>query len=111
MESVKDLEVAIGERIVQTLKEEMGSLWNDLKADILDKLKDCAKVAGRLAIRSLTGEDVSNLDQHVRAQMANLLAVGYDMAVNHFWAAVKKVFEAIGEILMSFGKGAIKGLI
>lgn len=110
-ETVDDLIKNLSDQVLAELKVQLRDTWDKLKPEVVEGLTDCAKMVAKLSVRRLKGEDVSNLQAHVDAQIANLLVIGQDIAVKNFWIAVYKTLGLAGNAIGAFAAGALKGAI
>lgn len=102
--SLEDLAKDLGGQVLDTVKKSYGEAWDQVKDEVKEVLSEVAKDAGRLAVRKMRGEDVSEEQKHIDAQLLNLKVAGEILAVRTFW-------ESFGEVMGVLGKslGVIAG--
>lgn len=101
----------LSEQVLAELKLQLRDSWEKMKPEVVEGLTDCAKMVAKLAARKLKGEDVSALQTHVEAQIANLVVIGEDLAVKNFWIAVYKTLGIAGNAIGAFAAGALAGAV
>lgn len=109
--SLEDLAKDLGGKVLDQVKDDFGDAWDSVKDEVKDILADVAKDAGRLAVKKLQGEDVSEAEKHINAQLLNLKVAGEILAVRTFWESFGKVMEVIGTGLGAIAKAGIKTLL
>lgn len=112
--SLEDLAKNLGKRVLDKVKDDFGDAWDGVKDEVKDVLADVAKDAGRLAVKTLAGEDTSEEEKHIHAQLLNLKVAGEILAVRTFWTAfgsiIQVVGNSLGSVLGAIAKGALKSL-
>jgi len=108
--SIEDLAKGLGVKVLDQVKEDFGDSWDGVKAEVKDILSEVANDAGRLAVKKMQGEDVSEEEKHIHAQLLNLKVAGEILAVRTFWESFGKVMEAIGGALGTIAKVALSKL-
>lgn len=108
--SLEDLAKDLGKKVLDQVKDDFGSAWDGVKDEVKDILSDVAKDAGRLAVKKIRGEDVSEEEKHINAQLLNLKVAGELLAVRTFWESFGKVMEAIGTGLGALARAALSKL-
>ena len=108
--SLEDLAKDLGDKILGQVKSDFGSAWDGVKAEVKDVLQDVSKDAGRLAVKRLQGDDTSEEEKHIHAQLLNLKVAGEILAVRTFWEAFGKVMETIGSALGTIAGAALSKL-
>ena len=106
--SLEDLAKDLGSKIMTQVKEDFGSAWDGVKDEVKGVLADVAKDAGRLAVKKMQGDDVSEEEKHIHAQLLNLRVAGEVLAVRTFWESFGKVMGVIGSALGAIAKAALK---
>lgn len=109
--SLEDLAKDLGKKVLNQVKDDFGDAWDGVKDEVKDILADVTKDAGRLAVKKLRGEDVSEDEKHIHAQLLNLKVAGEVLAVRTFWESFGKVMEVIGTGLGTIAKAGIKALL
>lgn len=108
--SLEDLAKFLGGKVLDQVKDDFGDAWNGVKDEVKDVLAAVAKDAGRLAVKKMTGEDVSEDEKHIHAQLLNLKVAGEILAVRTFWESFGKVMVVIGGALGTIAKAALSKL-
>ncbi len=108
--SLEDLAKDLGAKVLDQVKEDFGSAWDGVKAEVKDILADVAKDAGRLAVQKMGGADVSEEEKHIHAQLLNLKVAGEVLAVRTFWESFGKVMGVVGASLGMIAKAGLKTL-
>jgi len=108
--SLEDLAKGLGSKVLDQVKDDYGSAWDGVKDVVKDTLAAVAKDAGRLAVKKMQGEDVSEEEKHIHAQLLNLKVAGEILAVRTFWESFEKVMGVIGTGLGAIARAAIKSL-
>lgn len=108
--SLEDLAQDLGKKVLDQVKDDFGDAWDDVKDEVKDVLQDVAKDAGRLAVRRMKGDDTSEEEKHIHAQLLNLKVAGEILAVRTFWQSFGKVMVMIGNGLGALAKAALSKL-
>jgi hypothetical protein len=108
--NLEDLAQGLGTKVLDQVKEDFGSAWDGVKDIVKDTLSDVARDAGRLAVKKMQGEDVSEEEKHIHAQLLNLKVAGEIIAVRTFWESFGKVMGVIGTGLGAIAKAGLKAL-
>jgi len=108
--SLEDLAKDLGTKVLNQVKDDFGSAWDNVKDEVKDVLSEVAQDAGRLAVKKMKGEDVSEEEKHIHAQLLNLKVAGELLAVRTFWESFGKVMAAIGSGLGALAKAALSKL-
>lgn len=108
--SLEDLAKGLSGKVLDQVKEDFGSAWDGVKAEVKDILVEVSEDAGRLAVRKLQGEDVSEEEKHIHAQLLNLKVAGEIVAVRTFWESFGKVMGVLGTALGTIAKAGLKAL-
>lgn len=108
--SLEDLAKDLGKKVLDQVKDDFGDAWDGVKDEVKDVLADVAKDAGRLAVKKMKGDDVSEEEKHIHAQLLNLKVAGEILAVRTFWESFGKVMETIGSALGTIAKAALSKL-
>jgi len=82
---------AIGMRILGELKTAAKDSWDKWSPAVKQLAEDCAMDAGRLAVESLAGKDVSAAMVQINAQLANLKFSSKKAASDALWEIAGKV--------------------
>lgn len=109
--SLEDLAKDLGNRIVSSVKTTYGKNWDTVKDEIKTVLSAVAVDAGRLAVRKIKGEDISQEQKHIDAQLASLKAAGEVLAARTFWQSFDRVMAVIGTSLGTIAKAGLKALL
>jgi len=108
--SLEDLAKSLGGKVLDQVKSDFGDAWDGVKDEVKDVLADVAKDAGRLAVKNMGGQDTSEEEKHIHAQLLNLKVAGEILAVRTFWESFGNVMGVIGSALGAIAKGALKSL-
>jgi len=106
--SLEDLAKDLGKQIFAAAKESYGNAWDSVRDDVKDLLAEVAKDAGVLAIKRMRGQDISEEQKHIEAQLLNLKVAGEILAVRAFWEGFEKTMTIIGTALGTLAKAALK---
>jgi hypothetical protein len=109
--SLEDLAKNLGSKVIEQVKNDFGDAWDDVKGDVKDILSDVAKDAGRLAVKRMQGDDTSEEEKHIHAQLLNLKVAGEIIAARTFWESFDKVMGIIGTSLGTIAGAALKSLL
>jgi len=105
------LQKELEDKILNQVKADLDSTWDQLQPQVVDGLKDCAKMFSKLTIRKLKNEDVGNLEDHIKAQVASLKVMGMSIVAENFSKSVKKVLETSAEIFAVFIAKLVKSVL
>lgn len=108
--SLEDMAKDLGQQVLDQVKDDFGDSWDGVKDEVKAVLADVSKDAGRLAVKRMKGEDVSEEEKHIHAQLLNLKVAGEILAVRTFWESFKKVMETIGSALGTIASAALSKL-
>ncbi len=108
--SLEDMAVSLGKKVLDQVKEDFGSEWDGVKDEVKDVLKLVSKDAGRLAVKKINGEDVSQEEKHINAQLLNLKSAGEVLAARTFWESFGKVMGIIGSALGTIAAAGLKAI-
>lgn len=108
--SLEDLAKELGGKVLDQVKDDFGDAWDGVKDEVKDVLDEVSKDAGRLAVKEMRGEDVSEEKKHIHAQLLNLKVAGEILAVRTFWESFGKVMSVIGTSLGTIAKVALSKL-
>jgi len=108
--NLEDLAKGLGSKVLAQVKDDFGSAWDGVKDEVKEVLEEVSKDAGRLAVKKLQGEDVSEEEKHIHAQLLNLKVAGEVLAVRTFWESFGKVMGVIGTALGAIAKAGLKAL-
>ena len=108
--TLEDLAKDLGGKVLDQVKDDFGDAWDEVKDEVKAVLADVTKDAGRLAVRKLKGEDVSEEEKHINAQIINLKVAGEIKAARTFWESFGKVMEVIGTGLGVIAKAGLKAI-
>ena len=108
--SLEDLAKDLGEKVLDQVKKDLGDAWDGVKDEVKDILADVTKDAGRIAVKKMSGEDTTEDEKDIHAQLLNLKVAGEILAVRTFWDAVGKVMAVIGTGLGTIAKSGLKAL-
>lgn len=100
--TLSQVETDLGNKILESLKTQLNATWGTLQVEVVKELELCAKTAAKLALRAIQGEDVSTLQLHLKAQVANLLVVAEGNIISSFWTSVHSVVGLAGKVLSDF---------
>lgn len=106
--TLEDLAKELGSKIMDQFKADIGKGWDALRAEIQDVLTETAKDAGRLAVRRIRGEDTTEQEKQIQAQIENLTVAGELLAAKTFCNSVNNVLSAVGSALGTLARAAIK---
>lgn len=109
--SLEDLAKDLGGKVLDQVKDDFGDAWDGVKDEVKDILTEVTKDAGRLAVKKMQGEDVSEEEKHIHAQLLNLKVAGEILAVRTFWESFGKVMEVIGTGLGTIAKAGLKAIL
>ena len=108
--SLEDLAKDLGGKVLDQVKADFGDAWDGVKDEVKDILADVTKDAGRLAVKKMKGDDVSEEEKHIHAQLLNLKVAGEVLAVRPFWESFQRVMGVIGAGLGAIAKAGLKAL-
>tara|TARA_R100001244_G_scaffold25113_2_gene25360 strand:+ start:22427 stop:22771 length:345 start_codon:yes stop_codon:yes gene_type:complete len=97
-QTLGDMAKEFGSQIFVAAKGSAGDAWEQVEDVNKEQLENLASLMGKLRVRELAGEDVSNLVLHVEAQMANLSFVNASIgarSVQAFWEKAAEISVSI----------------
>lgn len=109
--SLEDLAKNLGGKVLNQVKADFGDAWDGVKDDVKEILAEVAEDAGRLAVKRMQGDDTSEEEKHIHAQLLNLKVAGEIVAVRTFWESFGKVMGIIGTALGTIAGAALKTLL
>lgn len=108
--SLEDLAKDLGNKVLGQVKDDFGSAWDGVRAEVKEVLTEVSVDAGRLAVKKMQGADVAEEEAHIHAQLLNLKVAGEILAVRTFWESFMKVMGAIGTGLGAIASAALSKL-
>ena len=108
--SLEDMAKDLGQKVLGQVKSNFGDAWDSVKDEVKSVLQDVAQDAGRLAIMRMKGDDTTEEEKHIHAQLLNLKVAGEILAVRTFWQSFGEVMSTIGSSLGTNAKAALKAL-
>jgi hypothetical protein len=103
-----ELENHLKDKILDGLKTQLQSGWDTIQQDVANELVKCAKMAAKITLRSIKGEDVTALKAHLTSQTSNLLVIAKADVVKTFWNSVNTVVASAGDSLLKLAQDALK---
>ena len=108
--SLEGLAKNLGGKVLNQVKDDFGDAWDGVKDEVKEILAEVAEDAGRLAVKRMQGDDTSEEEKHIHAQLLNLKVAGEIVAVRTFWESFGKVMGIIGTSLGTIAGAALKAL-
>ena len=96
-QTLGDVAKDLGGKLLVAAKESAGDSWDDIEDTNKEQIEILATFMGQLKVRELKGEDVTDLTNHLEAQLANLSFVNESAGSR----AIKAFWEKAAEISMS----------
>lgn len=111
--NISDIATNIGDQIMEEVKQQLKEDWTALAPTAKDDLRKAALRYGFLVAKGMSGQDVDEPMQVLRATMKNYVVAGKveisQLAQNAFWKGAQRVAQTFGSFLnglAGFGKGA-----
>ena len=108
--SLEDLAKDLGKKVFNQVESDFGDAWAGVRDEVKDLLAEVSKDAGRLAVKKLSGDDTTEDENDIHAQLLNLKVAGEIIAVRTFWESFGNVMGVIGTGLGAIAKAGLKAL-